>query len=111
MEKDDKDGFEDLIARLGILEGIFDLRLPQEDVPPASSPKHLLEGRQSLPEDHSGHKTKLKSSSCASFILQVILLFILDCQFFVLWLIICLKASLIIKLTFIKSYFMLSLVF
>ena len=92
MEKDDKDRLEDLVACLRILKRVLDLRLSQEDVPPASSPQHLLKGRQPLSQDDSGHKTKLKSSSCASFVLQATLIFwilsiasFLAWEFFVLW--------------------------
>ena len=118
MEKDDKDRLEDLVACLGILKRVLNLCLSQEDVPPASAPQHFLKGRQPLSQDDSGHKAKLKSSSCTSFILRATLICwilviasFLAWEFFVLWPIICFHAYLVLKLYFIKSYLMLLLAF
>lgn len=42
--------------RGGVLKGVLDICLPQENVSPAHPPQHPLEGGNPLPANHSGHK-------------------------------------------------------
>ena len=69
LEEGDEDTLEDLVPSVRIFQRVLYLSHPEEDIPSAGAPQHLLEGRQSLPEDHSGHKAELKTSACSSFIL------------------------------------------
>ena len=39
-----------------ILQGVLDLSLPQEHIPPAHPPKHALKSRDALPVNHTSHE-------------------------------------------------------
>ena len=43
-----------------VLEGVFDLRLPEEDVAPTGPPEHALKGRHALPQNDTRNKTAAK---------------------------------------------------
>ena len=41
-----------------VLQGIVDLRLPQEHVAAAGAPQHALEGGDAFAQDHAGDEPK-----------------------------------------------------
>jgi len=58
LEEEQKNRLSDGSSQLRVLQRIFDLRLPEENVSAASPPQHFLESRKTLAADDAGHEAE-----------------------------------------------------
>ena len=69
LEEDDEDGLDDLVPGVRVLEGVLDVRDPEEHVATTGPPQHLLEGRQALAQNDTGDEPQLETTACTTLVL------------------------------------------